>query len=50
MEILNYINNEWTKPSVKEYFDVINPATGIGHRQDSARHKSGCGLSGESGE
>ena len=28
MEILNYINNQWTKPSTKEYFDVINPATG----------------------
>ncbi|MBX3038922.1 MAG: CoA-acylating methylmalonate-semialdehyde dehydrogenase [Anaerolineales bacterium] len=28
MEILNYINGSWTKPNVKEYFDVINPATG----------------------
>jgi malonate-semialdehyde dehydrogenase (acetylating)/methylmalonate-semialdehyde dehydrogenase len=28
MEILNYINGEWVKPTVKEYFDVINPATG----------------------
>ncbi len=28
MEILNYINDEWVKPVVKEYFDVINPATG----------------------
>ena len=28
MEILNYINGEWTKPSVTEYLDVINPATG----------------------
>lgn len=28
MEILNYINGEWIKPIVKEYFDVINPATG----------------------
>ena len=28
MEILNYINGEWIKPQVKEYFDVINPATG----------------------
>lgn len=28
MEILNYINGEWIKPNVKEYFDVINPATG----------------------
>jgi malonate-semialdehyde dehydrogenase (acetylating)/methylmalonate-semialdehyde dehydrogenase len=28
MEILNYINGSWTKPDVKEYFDVINPATG----------------------
>ena len=27
MEILNYINGEWVKPNVKEYFDVINPAT-----------------------
>jgi len=29
MEILNYINGEWIKPTVKEYFDVINPATGL---------------------
>ena len=29
MEILNYINGEWVKPSVKDYFDVINPATGL---------------------
>ena len=28
MEILNYINGSWTKPNVKEYFDVINPAAG----------------------
>ena len=28
MEILNYINNQWTKPSATQYFDVINPATG----------------------
>jgi len=28
MEILNYINGEWIKPDTKEYFDVINPATG----------------------
>ena len=28
MEILNYINSQWLKPNVKEYFDVINPATG----------------------
>ncbi|MBL8089542.1 MAG: CoA-acylating methylmalonate-semialdehyde dehydrogenase [Anaerolineales bacterium] len=28
MEIFNYINGSWTKPNVKEYFDVINPATG----------------------
>ncbi len=28
MEILNYINGEWVKPKVKDYFDVINPATG----------------------
>jgi malonate-semialdehyde dehydrogenase (acetylating)/methylmalonate-semialdehyde dehydrogenase len=28
MEILNYINGEWTKPNVTNYFDVINPATG----------------------
>lgn len=27
MEVLNYINGEWIKPIVKEYFDVINPAT-----------------------
>ncbi len=24
----NYINGEWVDPKVKEYFDVINPATG----------------------
>jgi malonate-semialdehyde dehydrogenase (acetylating)/methylmalonate-semialdehyde dehydrogenase len=29
MEILNYINGEWVKPDVAEYFDVINPATGM---------------------
>src|SRR5512132_1745594 len=28
MEILNYINGEWIKPDVQEYFNVINPATG----------------------
>jgi malonate-semialdehyde dehydrogenase (acetylating) / methylmalonate-semialdehyde dehydrogenase len=28
MEIFNYINGEWIKPSVTEYFNVINPATG----------------------
>lgn len=28
MEILNYINGEWTQPDAKEYLDVINPATG----------------------
>jgi malonate-semialdehyde dehydrogenase (acetylating)/methylmalonate-semialdehyde dehydrogenase len=28
MEILNYINGEWVKPNAKEYFEVINPATG----------------------
>jgi malonate-semialdehyde dehydrogenase (acetylating)/methylmalonate-semialdehyde dehydrogenase len=28
MEILNYINGEWVKPDVEDYFDVINPATG----------------------
>ena len=28
MEILNYINGEWTKPDTQNYFDVINPATG----------------------
>ena len=28
MEILNYINGEWVKPNVKDYVDVINPATG----------------------
>ena len=42
MEILNYINGEWVKPTVKEYFDVINPATGECDREDSAWHKSGC--------
>ncbi|MBI5842291.1 MAG: CoA-acylating methylmalonate-semialdehyde dehydrogenase [Chloroflexi bacterium] len=28
MEILNYINGEWVKPDAREYFEVINPATG----------------------
>ncbi|MEP0804296.1 MAG: CoA-acylating methylmalonate-semialdehyde dehydrogenase [Chloroflexota bacterium] len=28
MEILNYINGSWVKPSATEYLDVINPATG----------------------
>ncbi|MBM3126811.1 MAG: aldehyde dehydrogenase family protein, partial [Chloroflexi bacterium] len=28
MEILNYINGEWLKPTAMEYVDVINPATG----------------------
>ncbi len=28
MEILNYIDGNWVKPSVSEYVDVINPATG----------------------
>jgi malonate-semialdehyde dehydrogenase (acetylating)/methylmalonate-semialdehyde dehydrogenase len=27
-KILNYINNEWVEPTVNEYADVINPATG----------------------
>ena len=27
-KILNFINGEWIEPKVKEYFDVINPATG----------------------
>ncbi len=27
-KILNYINGEWIEPNVKNYFDVINPATG----------------------
>jgi len=28
MEILNYINGEWVKPTAKESIDVVNPATG----------------------
>jgi malonate-semialdehyde dehydrogenase (acetylating)/methylmalonate-semialdehyde dehydrogenase len=28
MEILNFVNGEWIKPAVKEYFEVVNPATG----------------------
>jgi malonate-semialdehyde dehydrogenase (acetylating)/methylmalonate-semialdehyde dehydrogenase len=28
MEILNYIGGEWIKPEVKDYVEVINPATG----------------------
>ncbi len=27
-KILNYSNGEWIEPSVKNYFDVINPAMG----------------------
>ena len=27
MEILNYINGKWIKPSVKEHFEFIDPAT-----------------------
>jgi malonate-semialdehyde dehydrogenase (acetylating)/methylmalonate-semialdehyde dehydrogenase len=27
-KIRNYINGEWVEPTGKEYFDVINPATG----------------------
>ena len=28
MDILNYINGEWVKPTAQEFVDVINPATG----------------------
>jgi malonate-semialdehyde dehydrogenase (acetylating) / methylmalonate-semialdehyde dehydrogenase len=28
VDVLNYINGEWVKPTVQEYVDVINPATG----------------------
>jgi len=28
VDILNYINGEWIKPKVKEYIEVVNPATG----------------------
>ena len=28
IKILNYINNEWVEPNVKEFEDVLNPATG----------------------
>jgi malonate-semialdehyde dehydrogenase (acetylating)/methylmalonate-semialdehyde dehydrogenase len=28
MDILNYINGAWVKPDVKDFVDVINPATG----------------------
>ena len=28
MKILNYFNNEWVEPKVREYADIINPATG----------------------
>ncbi len=28
MKILNYIDGEWTNPSVTDYLNVINPATG----------------------
>jgi malonate-semialdehyde dehydrogenase (acetylating)/methylmalonate-semialdehyde dehydrogenase len=27
-KILNYIDNEWVEPNVRQYVDVINPATG----------------------
>lgn len=27
-KILNYIQGEWVEPKVKDYFDVLNPATG----------------------
>jgi malonate-semialdehyde dehydrogenase (acetylating)/methylmalonate-semialdehyde dehydrogenase len=27
-KILNYVNDEWVEPMVKEYADVVNPATG----------------------
>src|SRR6202142_1675290 len=27
-KILNYINGEWIEPKVKDYVEVINPATG----------------------
>lgn len=27
-KILNYINGEWIEPKVKDYVDVVNPATG----------------------
>ena len=29
MQVLNYINGEWVEPHVKEFVDVINPATGV---------------------
>ncbi|WKZ52810.1 MAG: CoA-acylating methylmalonate-semialdehyde dehydrogenase [Anaerolineales bacterium] len=29
MEIQNYINGSWTKPTATEHLDVINPATGL---------------------
>lgn len=28
MEILNYINGEWSRPEFADYLDVINPSTG----------------------
>jgi malonate-semialdehyde dehydrogenase (acetylating) / methylmalonate-semialdehyde dehydrogenase len=28
MDVLNYINGQWIRPDVREYADVINPATG----------------------
>lgn len=28
-KILNYINGRWVEPEVKEYWDVVNPATGV---------------------
>ncbi len=47
MEILNYINGEWVKPDVKEYFDVINPATGEVIAKTPLCGKDGCGCRGE---
>jgi len=54
MEILNYINGEWVKPTVKDYFDVINPATGVVIARTPLGTKAdvegGCGIGGEGGE
>jgi hypothetical protein len=44
MEILNYINLERVKPDVKEYYDVVNPATGPVITQTPLSAKSGCGA------
>lgn len=49
MEILNYINGEWTKPNVTNYFDVIKPTTGLVIARPT-RRQGGCRHCREPGE